>query len=226
MRAVHVAIPDVPDRPDCPVVVVDVIRAFTTAAWVFDGGARLLALAATDDVALSVKARLGADALAIKDYPQTEGFDLGNSPGTIRETDLAGRPVVQRTNNGTVGVYAARHAPLVLCGALVNASATARTLRETGTDEVLYVITGRGGEAEEDIAGADLIHALVTEGVAPPGISERVRESHNAHRLRGRLADGYPGYHADDIDLSATIDSFDFTMVAVERDGLIVVDRL
>ena len=215
-----------PATPECPVVVVDVLRAFTTAAWVFDGGARLLALAATDDDALAVKASLGSDALAIKDFPQTEGFDLGNSPGHLRSVDLRGRPVVQRTNNGTVGVHAARRAPLVLCGALVNATATARVLREAAPEEVLYVITGREGRAEEDLAGADLIHALAVDGVAPPGISERVRESANAHRLRGRLEAGYPGYHADDVDLSAAIDVFDFAMVAAERDGLICVDTV
>lgn len=225
MRSNHVAITDLPANPDVPVVVVDVLRAFTTAAWVFEGGADLLALAATDDDALAIKAQLGSDALAIKDYPRIDGFDLGNSPGQVRETDLRGKPVVQRTNNGTVGVYAARRAPLVLCGSLVNASATAQVLREHAPEEVLYVITGRGGEAEEDIAGADLIHSLAVHGVIPDGITERVRGSATAQRHARRLAAGYEGYHPDDLALVCDIDSFDFAMVAGERDGLMVIER-
>ena len=223
MRAVHVAISEVPTNPDCPVVVVDVLRAFTTAAWVFERGAELLAMAATDEDALAVKAQLGPRALAIKDYPQTDGFDLGNSPGFIRQMDLRGRPVVQRTNNGTVGVHAARNAPLVLTGALVNASATANALREVGAEEVLYVITGREGTAEEDIAGAELIHALATGGAVPSDVAERVRGSRTAQRLRRRLAHGYTGYHEDDIDLACSTDVFDFTLVAQEHDDLVLL---
>ena len=74
---------------------------------------------------------------------------------------LAGRPVVQTTANGTVGVHAARSAPLVLCASLLTASATAGALRESGADRVTYVITGHDGTAEEDLACADLIQATV-----------------------------------------------------------------
>lgn len=226
MRSAHIAIEEVPAAPDCPVVVVDVLRAFTTAAWVLHGGAASLTLAATDEDALAIKSWLGPDALAIKDFPRADGFDLGNSPGQVRQMDMSGRPVVQRTNNGTVGVHAARRAPLVLCGALVNASATAGMLREHGADEVLYVITGREGEAEEDIAGADLIHALALGRATPDDSAEKVRNSRNATRLHDRLAEGYRGYHVDDVELACAIDAFDFAMAAEEHDGLIRLARV
>ncbi|MFZ2504369.1 MAG: hypothetical protein WAW88_17035, partial [Nocardioides sp.] len=47
------------------------------------------------------------------------------------------------------------------------ASATARAIAALGTPAVVYVITGDGGRAQEDLACAKHIHALV-EGAVPP----------------------------------------------------------
>jgi phosphosulfolactate phosphohydrolase-like enzyme len=60
-------------------VVIDVLRAFTTAAYLLDGGASELVLAATDEEALALK-QLRPGALAVKDGAPAAGFDLVNSP--------------------------------------------------------------------------------------------------------------------------------------------------
>lgn len=204
---------------DGPIVVVDVLRAFTTAAWVLERGASALFLAATDEEALALQQRLGADAVAIKDGELADGFDLGNSPGQVRAANLAGRPVVQRTMNGTTAVHAAMHAPLVLCASLVNASATAQALLARRTDVVTYLITGQGGEASEDLACADHIHALV-QGDPPPGdTADRVRSSPAADDLRCAILRGYRGVAADDVELACTIDAVGFAMVAEKEGG-------
>lgn len=118
-----------PDLSENDAVVIDVLRAFTTAAWVLAAGASKLVLASSDVEALQIKALMGPASVAIKDGVLSEGFDLGNSPGQVRGADLAGRNVVLRSTNGTVAVNAARRAPLVLSAALANAGATARELR-------------------------------------------------------------------------------------------------
>lgn len=214
MRA-HVLGPDeLPEEPTLPVVVIDVLRAFTTAAHALAGGATPLLLAASDEEALALKEDLGPHALALKDGALVSGFDLGNSPGQVRRAELGGRPLVMRTTNGTVAVHRSMRAPTVLCASLVNAAATARVVRGTGAPAVLYVITGEAGRADEDLACADLVHAHVTGKPPPTTTVGRVLSSAAAAGLTDGLARGLRGIAADDVRLAAEVDRFDFAVVA------------
>jgi len=64
-------------------VVVDVMRAFTVAAWAFARGAEKVVLAGTLDEALALKAR-HPDWVTLKDGPPAPGFDAVNSPAMLR----------------------------------------------------------------------------------------------------------------------------------------------
>src|SRR4026209_1487807 len=93
------------------VVVVDVIRAFTTAAYAFGGGARHIYLVDSVTEALVMK---GADPDVLV-MGEDRGrrpleFDFSNSPVEVAAADLHGRVLVQRTSAGTRGVVAARSA--------------------------------------------------------------------------------------------------------------------
>src|SRR5262245_33772450 len=81
-------------------VVIDVFRAFSTAAWAFALGAEKIVL--VDDLAeaLQLKSQI-PDSLALKDGEPLPGFDLTNSPAQLRERkDVACRTIVQRTTAG------------------------------------------------------------------------------------------------------------------------------
>lgn len=121
MDARVVGIPEV-DGTEQVAVVIDVMRAFTTAAWAFHRGADKIVLAADQGEALRIKAS-HPGWLALKDGAPASGFDLVNSPGRIREADLAGRTVVQKTTAGTVGALAVVEAELALCASFVVAGA-------------------------------------------------------------------------------------------------------
>lgn len=213
------ALQEVPVELNGPVVVVDVLRAFTTTGWVLAGGASQLLLAATDEEALALKRKLGPDAVAIRDGELLPGFDLGNSPGQVRRADLRGRPVVARTTNGTTAVHAVKRAPLVLCASLVNASATARALQDRDWDDVVYVITGDRGRADEDLACAQHIQAIIDGADLPRLTVDRVRSSPAADSLRQAVIAGYRGVAEDDIDLATQLDVLDFAMAARWADG-------
>lgn len=219
MRSRVVGTLELPSTPTVPVVVIDVLRAFTTAGFVLDGGASQLLLARSDEEALRLKSGLGPQAIAIKDGELAEGFELGNSPGQVRRADLRGRPVVMRTTNGTTAVHRAIEAPMVLCASLVNASATAQAIAASNAQTVIYVITGDGGRAEEDLACAEHIHALVVDAVPPEGTVDQVRNSSAAADLADAVARGYRGVAVDDVGLSSDIDRFGFAMFAHRETG-------
>src|SRR5882757_3089490 len=155
MNARFLGIPQLTETPPVAVVV-DVMRAFTVAAWAFAQGAEKIVLAESLEDALALKAR-HPDWVALKDGPPAPGFDMVNSPGMLRSADLGGRTVVQKTTAGTVGALAVKEAPLVLCASFVVAEATAQLLRTHATDSVTFVITGEDGHADEDLACAQYI---------------------------------------------------------------------
>ncbi|MDT0541412.1 MULTISPECIES: 2-phosphosulfolactate phosphatase [Streptomyces] len=201
-------------------VVVDVMRAFTVAAWAFAQGAEKIVLAESLDDALALKAR-HPDWVALKDGPPEPGFDMVNSPGLLRSVDLGGRTVVQKTTAGTVGALAVKEASLVLCAGFVVAEATARLLRTRKSDSVTFVVTGEDGQADEDLACAQYIARRVTEaGTDAAEFLRRAAES----RAAAELAEGVrQGVHPDDVALCLELDRFPFAMVAALEDSLMVL---
>lgn len=89
------------------VVVIDVIRAFSVAAYAFAGGAQSLWLVRTVEEAQALRER-EPDALLIGEVGGRliEGFDFNNSPSRMAAADVCGRLLIQRTGAGTRGAIA------------------------------------------------------------------------------------------------------------------------
>jgi len=202
------------------VVVIDVLRAFTTAAWCFARGVADLYLANTPEDALQARSHEHSDALLLSDGPPKPGFDLVNSPAVIRDSDLAGRTVIQQTTNGTRGVFAAFARPraLVLCSALVTASATLRAVAGSNASAVAFVVTG----GDEDAALADYLRAALDDaGTDVEPCLQRVQNSHAATQFRELAHRGdYPGLHEDDLRLALEVDHFASVPVATKSGRL------
>ncbi|WP_246569670.1 2-phosphosulfolactate phosphatase [Streptomyces tauricus] len=211
---------ETPSEPPSVAVVIDVMRAYTVAAWAFAQGAEKIVLAESLDEALALKAR-HPDWVALKDGPPAPGFDAVNSPGLLRSVDLGGRTVVQKTTAGTVGALAVKGARLVLCAGFVVAEATARLLRTHDAPDVVFVVTGEDGRAEEDLACAQYIAGRATE--AGTDAAEFLRRA-AASRAAVELAQGIrQGVHPDDVALCLELDRFPFAMVAALKDSLMVL---
>ncbi|NEB77650.1 2-phosphosulfolactate phosphatase [Streptomyces sp. SID14478] len=203
-------IPELTKAPPVAVVI-DVMRAFTVAAWAFAQGAEKIVLAESLDEAQSLKDR-HPDWVTLKDGAPAPGFDLVNSPGLLRSVDLSGRTVVQKTTAGTVGALAVKEASLVLCASFLVAEATARLLRNHECDSVTFVVTGEDGQADEDLACAQYIARRATQaGADAAAFLHRASES----RAAAELATGVrQGVHPDDVALCLELDRFPFAMVA------------
>jgi 2-phosphosulfolactate phosphatase len=207
-------------------VVVDVVRAFTTAAWAFHLGVERVVLTDDLDEALRLKAALPG-ALALKDGEPAPGFDLTNSPAQMqRLLGLEGRTIVQRTSHGTIGAVAARDARRLYCAGFVCAAATAAAIRSEPCDEVCFVVTGEEGRAPEDLACARYIAALLAGEL--PDVTPYLREvegSSAAQRVRAAAAGGSGGFEAEDVPLCMDVDRFGFAMRAGKEGGLLVLRR-
>lgn len=204
-----------------PAVAIDVIRAFTTAAYAFAAGARAIYLVQGVEEALAFK-RQHAGSLAMGEDGglMPEGFDFSNSPVRIAEASLEGRTLVQRTSAGTRGAVAAGHASRLWCASLVCARATARVVAASGLGAPIYVVTGRSRDGlrdgADDRAVAEYIEQLRRGQAADPAdVARRVLASQEA---TATLALGAAHVHPDDIRYAARVDLFSFAMEA-KRDA-------
>lgn len=202
------------------VVVIDVLRSFTTAAVALARGARAIypvenisqaiTLAGEISDAISVGAVGGGD-------PVPE-FDFGNSPAQVMAAALAGRNVVMSTAAGVRGLQRFQRARHLYATSLVCARATAEAIRMTSPDEVCFVITGEwvDRDGDEDIACADYIESLLRDESPDPAVfARRVRESDFGRRF---TAGDWPNLPLADLELCVQTDCYDFAM-PVARDG-------
>ena len=205
------------------VVVVDVLRAFSTAAYAFGAGARRIWLVETVEEALAVKAaRPGTLAMGEDRGLRVPGFDFSNSPAEVAAADVRGRDIVQRTSAGTYGVVTATAARRRWCASLVCASATAAAVTASGLGEPAYVISGWFDDdhpAEDDRLTAELIERARTGApLRAAGTAAAVAASPEA-----ALTLGLGAGHVDprDVELAVRVDAFDFAMEArATADGL------
>jgi len=133
------------------VVVIDVFRAFTTAAVALAKGATKIVIVRDVEEALRLRAA-GVGQLCMGEVGgrAPPGFDLGNSPFEASRADLEGRTIVQRTSAGTQGIVAAKQASRLYAGSLVTATATARAILRQSPSEVTLVAMGLDGARRSD----------------------------------------------------------------------------
>ena len=201
------------------VVVVDVLRAFTTAAYAFASGAAAIWLVGTVQEALDLAREIpGALTMGEDHGRRPDGFDFSNSPVAVANADLKGRVLVQRTSAGTQGAIAAKNAERLFAASLVCASATAEAVRDTGLGVPTYVITGRFPDSpdggEDDFVTARLIErARLGDGLEIAATRDAVANSTWAQKIGKMDANDV---HQDDVEYSVDVDRFDFAM-EVER---------
>ena len=206
------------------VVVIDVIRAFTNAAFAFSRGAKEIYPVSTVEEALKFKAEV-PDSMACGEVGglPPEGFDFGNSPTQTNTLDLHKRILVQCTGAGTQGIVRSVHADIMLAASLVVANATVTHVRNLHPDHVTFVITGQLSEerGDEDLACAEYLEALL-RGQAPDSAPyiDRVYKSRDA---LFHLDPDLPEFPASDLDYCTKIDAFDFAMLVTKENGRPVI---
>ncbi len=215
-------------------VVIDVLRATTTIVAAIENGAAGVVPVRETDEAIAVMRRIGRERVLLCGERGAEtiaGFDLGNSPAAYARDVVAGKTLAFTTTNGTRAlVDAARGAPAVLCGALVNRDAVARALLAAGDDALLVCAGDDGALSFDDLLAAGAIVAAVHARDATVRRSDAARAAmalyeSNASRITTAVASGTHARRlrelgfADDVVACARVDVS--TCVPVYRDGLI-----
>jgi len=202
------------------VVIIDVLRACTTAAYAFARGVSEIVIVSTAEEAFRIK-ETSSDMLIVGEEGgrMIPGFDYGNSPDQISKLNIANRRMILRSSSGTQGVTQAREASEILLASLVNAKATVQYLKNQRVPRVTLLAMGsrNGPDKEEDIACRDYMARLLQgRPVSKASTVMAVVES-----ASGRMAlDPSIDYKTPrDLDLATEIDTLPFAIVVSMKNG-------
>lgn len=207
-------------------VIIDVFRAFTTAAIAFDRGADHIVLVAEVEEALALHHQGVGDLLMGEvDGKRPSGFDYGNSPHELSQADVAGKTIVQSTRAGTVGAVAAARADTIYLGSFVVAEATVRAICQDDPAVVSIVAMGDRGtfRSDEDEQCALYLRNLL-EGRTPD--AEAVRSLVMQGGQTQKFFDAtQPQFHPEDVALALQFSRFPFVMRISRENGLLVARK-
>lgn len=205
------------------VLIIDVFRAFTTAAVAFSRGAEKIVLVAEVEEALALRER-GVGEMCMGEVAgiRPEEFDFGNSPFEMSSAEVSGKTLVQSTRAGTVGVSAATRADRIYATSLVIARATTDAVRRHAPDLVTIVaMGGEGTERTDEDEQCALYLRNLLEGRQPDPDSVRnlVRAGGEAQKYGDPAS---PHFHAQDPEIALRIDSYPFAIRVDREDGLLI----
>lgn len=194
-------------------VIIDVFRASTVQCQAFAQGAVRILPVAEEATARRFK-ETNPDWLLIGERHgrKLPGFEYGNSPADIAALDLSGRTVIQTTHAGTQGLAAAQDAAVVLSGALVNATATARYIRSLRPARVTLVRMGAAAverSAEDDTCAEWLECLLLDRPYDTASIRERLAAAPSAQKFFDPAFKDAP---RADFDICTDLDRFGFAL--------------
>ncbi len=213
-------------RAEGTVVIVDVFRAFTTAAVALARGAAKIIMVAGPPEALALREE-GVGDLCVGEVEgkQPAGFDFGNSPHEMTQASLEGKTIIQSTRAGTTGVAAAANASAIYAGSFVVAKATAEAIRKAAPSLVTIVAMGWNARMRTD---EDELCAMYLRNL----LEEREPDTDALHKLA--LASGevtkfhdpaQPHFHPEDCEIALDINRYDFAIRISREDDLLVARR-
>lgn len=204
------------------VVIIDVLRAFSNAAYAFSVGAESISLVSGVEEALELKSLIpGSLVMGEVGGLPPKGFDFGNSPTEIVQQDLRGKPLIQRTGAGTQGAVRCINAETMLACSFPVAGATIQVVQRHKPDKVTFVVTG--DIDGEDKSCAEYLEARLRDQLPDPApYLDRVW---NAAELRRMPLEQFPSLKSD-LDYCTRIDSCPFAMPITRENGRLVMRPL
>jgi 2-phosphosulfolactate phosphatase len=132
------------------VFVIDILRATTTMCAALSHGAKAIIPVGSTEEALRLAQTIGSTDVLLageKNCVRIPGFQLGNSPLEMTESNVRGKTLIVTTSNGTKAFLACQGAASVYPAAAVNLTAAAEKAREAleSEQDIIIVCAGREG---------------------------------------------------------------------------------
>jgi 2-phosphosulfolactate phosphatase len=210
---------------DGVVMVIDVIRAFTTAAILFSRGVRDI-ICVRDASAADRISGLTARPLTVGEqvHPPFPVVDLPNSPTAVSTADVHGRDVIFYTANGTRVLAEASPDHTLLAVSAVNVGATAQWILANRPGVPVQIVASDPSSPEDLACAAHLAALLAGENPDPDQTRAGVLAGADDHYERWGRHVAPEAWQAflRDVEVCAQVDSYPLALVAQRStDGLL-----
>ena len=162
----HVA-DDVPSTDANIAVVIDVLRATTTISWALKNGADAIQVFADLDLLKNSATEWAPEKrlmLAERGGKKIQGFDLGNSPLSVKKETVYGKRLFMSTTNGTKSLKKVQNVEYLFAMALPNRKAVAERIMSLNKKNVLILGSGwEGSYSLEDSLAAGALASYMKE---------------------------------------------------------------
>ena len=202
-------------------VVIDVFRAYTTAAYLFAKQAEKIFIVSKVETAKKLKKELANPVLiGERRGIKLKSFDFNNSPYFISQHNFSGSQIILSTSAGTKGIIAAEKADELITGSFVNIAAAADYIKRKKPEVVSLVAMGNNGMTEAD---EDNLYAQELEKILKG--KEILTEAEMKNKLRSPAGDRF--FREDtqlempkeDFEYSLKINRFDFVIKADKKEN-------
>jgi 2-phosphosulfolactate phosphatase len=201
-------------------VIIDVFRAFSTACYAVDAGIERIYPVGDLEKAYQMKLQNPEFILVgERNEQKPEGFDFGNSPSQLLNSDLKGKTMVHTTSSGTQGIANATGADEILTGSFVNASAIINYIRRQNPEKVSLVCMGYSCQYPTD---EDTLLAVYIKNEL-----ENIENDFDAMVNQIRTGDGARFFAPEkqewapmaDFDLCLSLNRFNFVLKVIQEEG-------
>lgn len=209
------------------IVVIDVLRAFTTACYIMDNNPKDYIIVSDIDSAHKTK-RKNPNYILMgeRDGFNIPGFDYGNSPEEIKNVDFSNKTIVHTTTLGTKGIInALRHTKDVITGSFVNSKAIINYIKKENPNVVYLFCTSGTSDNNEDLMFAKYIKGYFENNPLDANIiKEKLMKHESGIRY---LINPRTKYSKKDFFLALELDKFNFVIKAYHNaDGSIHLRRI
>jgi 2-phosphosulfolactate phosphatase len=208
-------------------VIIDVFRAFSTACYAFGNGVQRIYPVGDLAKAYHLKEQNPEFILVgERNEQKPEGFDFGNSPSQLLESDLNGKTMVHTTSSGTQGIANATGASEIVTGSFVNAGAIANYIRKQNPEKVSLVCMGYSCQYptdEDTLLAVYLKNELESKNNDFPAMVEQIRTGDGARFFAPEKQEWAP---VADFDLCLSLNRFNFVLKVGQENGLNYLQKI
>jgi len=219
-------------------VIIDVFRAFSTACYLYDLGAKKIIPVGDIELAYDLKIN-NPDYVLVgeRNEKKPEGFDFGNSPSLLIPNLIKEKTIVHTTSSGTQGIANAINSEEIITGSFVNAGAIVKYIQQKQAKTVSLVCMGYACEypTDEDTLCAEWIKNELEAPLYFPLTGEEQKSKSFAEMVEIiRIGSGARFFDPEnqswspqaDFELCLDLNRFDFVLIVEQENGLNYLKRV
>ncbi|KKP36640.1 MAG: 2-phosphosulfolactate phosphatase [Candidatus Roizmanbacteria bacterium GW2011_GWC2_35_12] len=207
------------------VIVIDVLRAFSTTCYLFHNKCKTIIPVETIEQAIKLKEN-NPDYILLGERhgKPIPNFDHSNSPTEIKKINFSNKTVVMTTTAGTKGIVRSVNAEEIITGSFVNSGATINYIQQKKPDIVSFVCTDSSFYDNEDYMYAKYIQKYLE------GKSLNFKDI-KKHLEKHKCTDGFlkkplTEFSRNDFNLCMKNDKFDFIIKVSKHEGDIFLNKI